>query len=805
MGYSLSFAGVSLPLSTPELEAHLAHLLPSNDFTTLDQWQFNGFGLQQLPTPNLPTFPDVEIGVLRWPTGAARPATAYFVVNGTKLAQIRSVIGTANTPQPLVMSDSRLGFSVTASMYMLPPRPLNQVYGGGSAQDGWLLTLVDRRFYDFWKRGVITQPATWDDLFDQIGDILGTVIFQDAVSSAYGVPSSKWVQQYQPTTTILDAAAAQVGQVVVYGLDGSITTKNYPTANTESDAQTANLVAQVGGVVLDSDIARYVPASVNVLFGVSTDTSTAHVVSKTLVSLGMTQYTPFTGVPNTQGTTFADVLYDGTNTTAVNSYATQAATDWYGWRLPNLDVSAPGIFPWVPTGWEDAIEWRYQRHSDTPYADTRIRRGQWDQLPSGTWWAGVVPIPSNWVPGGGSGSGSGSGGAGCLEPVTVECRNGVRTLTTKDIKVGIVGNQLVLEECSQNDTVLGPCSPVTPDGTTLPVVTLVCPTFTTLNYLDHDSAPQTVDVVTSLTVQRRLVTVPVSGPEGCIVDPETCCDGSGSGSGGIGCTDECDQCSTMSQSWTLHVADREPVSLHRVENPNDGNRCRFVSADLVWDLYFDYESELWLLVNYDTEELWYLNGDDWVCQDDNILHPDGDGENALVSPDEVCISWNCIDGICTPVAGDGGTYPTHNDCLAVCGGVDTECCPDDQFPQLVNATFGTSTGPSLTCLNDLTIPLPYLPTDLKWSNQNGAGTGGIGITCVSLLDGLSHDDWILDFYCVLGTWQMRVWRYVNYPDIQDQLCIGNETSSDCPTHTVELELATDIFDPDPSTITVTVS
>lgn len=477
MGYELSYGGVSLPLSVPELEAHLARLLPPQDFTGLNQWQFNGFNLQQLPTPNLPTFPDVEPGLLWWPTGASRCAVGYFVVNGTKLSEIRTAIGNVNTAQPLVLSDSRDGFSITPSMWMLPPRPLNQVYGGTDARDGWLLTFVDRRFYDFWKRGVIAQPTSWNDLYDQLGDILGTVIFPDTISSAYGLPSSKWVQEYQPTTTMLDAAAAQVGQVVVYGLDGSIRTVNATTAKVDSDSQIENVVAQVGGLVLESDIARYVPASVNVLFGVSTDTSTAHVVNETLAALAITEYGSQTGVPNTEGTTFADLLYTGTNTSTVNTYAIQAATDWYGWRLPNLDVSIPGIYPWVPTGWEDSIEWRYQRREGAPHADTRIRRGQWDNLPSGTWWAGIVPIPPNWVPSGGSGSGSGSGGAGCIEPISVTCSNGTRTLTIKDIKVGVVNNQLVLEECSQNDTALGPCSPVTPGGTTLPVLTLACPIY----------------------------------------------------------------------------------------------------------------------------------------------------------------------------------------------------------------------------------------------------------------------------------------------------------------------------------------
>ncbi len=343
-----------------------------------------------------------------------------------------------------------------------------------------------------------------------------------------------------------------------------------------------------------------------------------------------------------------------------------------------------------------------------------------------------MPIPPNWVPSGGSGSGSGSGGPDCLEPVTVTCTNGTRVITVKDIKVGIVNNRLVLEECSQNDTSLGPCSPVTPGGTTLPVVTLVCPTFTTLRYLDWDSNPQTVDVITSIDVQRRLVTVPVAGPTGCVTDPEECCEGSGSGSGSTGCTSLCEACGAISQLWTVNVPGFPVAVLTRVGNPNDGNECRFVSDGLGWDLYYDVSDDVWFLVNYDTEDVWFLEGIAWRCLDPNTMTHYHSGEEALLTPQDACSSWNCVDGTCVEVEGGGGTYPTESECLLACGSF--PACAD--APETMTATVTTTDTP---CMVGLVLPLTKAELSDFWFNNNSPSPcstdTGFGVTC-------SVDGWV---------------------------------------------------------------
>lgn len=259
--------------------------------------------------------------------------------------------------------------------------------------------------------------------------------------------------------------------------------------------------------------------------------------------------------------------------------------------------------------------------------------------------------------------------------------------------------------------------------------------------------------VTGIRNERRLVTVPVAGPAGCIVTvPNDCCDGgsgSGSGSGGSPCSNACDQCIPMSGSWALTVGtDPEPIYLNRVDNPNDGNECRFVSADLVWDLYFDYESGTWFLVNYSTEDVWFLDASLWSCTETNLLTNEQDGgDNASVTPVEVCTSWNCVDGTCVEVQNTSGTYPTQAECMAACGGtIPTDCCPDDLLPSTFNVAFSDGTG-DLACMDGETAVVVFNPVyedGPGWDNTSG------GVAPLWCGDDI-HPFNIL-FQCLTGGW-----------------------------------------------------
>lgn len=706
----LSFAGVNLPLAPSFLEDKwLKVVTDSSRFEAANFWSFDNQS-RSLPTPDLPVPPHFRLGVLTWPTGASRPAWFHTLVNTSRLEAIKSAIGSVSTPKPLYFSDGRDGCAVTAQMYALPERPLNNL--GDEFSDLWLLTLTDQRFYWYWKRGAVTQPTSHADLYAQLATILGVTVTVETVDSAYGTPSAKWVSSYtRNTPVVLDAAAEQCGQRVVVGLDGSVKTVNWETARAASgDYVESRPTVIAGGFVPEASIGRYVPASVNVLFvdtSSSLVTTTPHVVNKTLTELAVTQYGSASGVASTAAAVPADIPYTGSNTSAVNSYATAAAEDWYGWSLPDTDLVYGGVEAWEPTGWEDVCEWTLKlvrenpqlvtdkvhldAHGlrtgyDDPFASTAIRRGPWLDLPSGDFLTGLTPIPCDWIPGGcpsaGSGSGSGSGGSGSGSgcgvttlPVEFACSNGVRTVTVKEIAVGIENNQLVIQECGEEETTLGPCSPTNPAGTTVPVATKVCPVTEVINYLDWDSNPQSKTVVTAIRVERTLVTVPVADPAGCITFTD-CCSGSGSGSGG-GCEAEClvfcDQCQTgMSTSWTLYVTGEDPIQLCRVEDPDDGNYCRFVSGGGRWELKYEYGDDMWVLTDLDNADVWAVAGANFQCRAENVL-VNADGlDDAAIDPDADCSG--------------GGTIPT-------------DCCPDDLIPATLTVAVTDKTG-DCTCLPD---------------------------------------------------------------------------------------------------------
>ncbi len=157
-----------------------------------------------------------------------------------------------------------------------------------------------------------------------------------------------------------------------------------------------------------------------------------------------------------------------------------------------------------------------------------------------------------------------------------------------------------------------------------------------------------------------------------------------------------------------------------------------MSADLVWDMYYDPATNYWFLVNYDTEDVWFLYAPDWQCLDPNTLHIDGAGVDATVSPAEPCTSWNCEDGTCVEVAGTDGEYPTESECLLACGSF--PACAD--APETMTATVTTTDTP---CMVGLVLPLTKAELSDFWFNNNSPSPcstdTGFGVTC-------SVDGWV---------------------------------------------------------------
>ena len=101
-----------------------------------------------------------------------------------------------------------------------------------------------------------------------------------------------------------------------------------------------------------SDLAPLAPSSVQVIFG----GNGGHQKNVTLTSLSLSQYA---GVENNSGTQIilSSFFYDGTNAAALDTAATQIATDFYLWQLAKLDMVFPFLTNWTPEGTSDSIEW----------------------------------------------------------------------------------------------------------------------------------------------------------------------------------------------------------------------------------------------------------------------------------------------------------------------------------------------------------------------------------------------------------------------------------------------------------------
>lgn len=749
----ITFAGI--PLVPPDggsaaLEYYHAHRIEEFDYPF-----YNASGLDHLPVPAEPRREPPRIGVLHWPTGASRWAKCHLFVDGAQLARVRTAIGAAPTARPLVLDDGHR--EITTNMWMLPPRPILQK--GVTAAELYLLTLVDDRWW-WWQSGnqsAPTNPSSWAGLLSSLFSGLGVSASIDAVPSAYGTPTAdRWSVGHKPLPFLIDAACKTVGLRVVRQLDGTVRCQSYATAAVLDAANWQEFQYEVlaGGRLSIADIALSVPASVATVFLGQTPV----VFTTTLGAVALPAYGAAAGASGKSAQVIADT--PSTAPTVLQAlYAVQSATDYYNWSLSLTDCTLRGFWNRPVTGLDDFTEW-----VDSPtQMVTRVVRSVYSDRNV----YGDTTIPSGWVPGLGSGSTQDCDDA--LQPVTFSCESGTRKALVKSLVVGIEDGKLVVNECEETEYDLGPCSPNNPDGTPLPVAIKVCPVFTTLNYLDHDSQPQTVEVITSLVVTRRLIVVAVADEEGCVTyEPEDCCPGAGSGSVAENqCTTDCSQCGDgMSAVWELTVDGLDPIALTHVDAPDDGNYCRFLSSDLVWDFRYEAGDDLWVLTNFDDGRLWYIDGALFSCFGITNLIPVDDGDQvASVSPVYVCteITYDCTSGGCVAVAGSGGEYDTLAACQTACTGggtIETVCCPDHAMSESGTVTFaGDGTG-DLACLNGVVVPISFAFPN--WVNNVATLCGNVGQ---------------VNFQCntVSGLFALSL-QFATHPGN----CLGALTDTNCP-------------------------
>ena len=357
---SLTYAGQDLSPKTPEIAARMARWWIDEAPTI---WQWPGYEMERLrhlPVPAPPGNEPARLNTLYWPTGASRWATFYALVGGVQAAAILAAVDTNSpTPQPLVLSDPDNGTQINPDMHILGLRP---VFVQDDGAELWFLQLVDERYF-WWTQSLtytFVAGDSWSTLLTNLVTATGTpfALTVPTISSNYGTPSpARWSAPGRPLPLLIDAAAMSVGLRFIRKLDGTMAYVDSATASAADLAQyNANQPDLVFGGRIDVDVlSGNVPASVNVAFW-----GDAQLVSNvTLASLSLPAYGTITGVANTAGWVAAD-LYANAGGAARANYATQAATDYYGWLLSQTDATFRGVRQLNVTGQEDRIEWEFQ-------------------------------------------------------------------------------------------------------------------------------------------------------------------------------------------------------------------------------------------------------------------------------------------------------------------------------------------------------------------------------------------------------------------------------------------------------------
>lgn len=276
--YNLSYAGVPLLLDTAKvvrlsfdkgqnegivknqpvdnLISELNRLIP---YSYLEDFHipsdYLGRNLEAIATPSkLGPWPNPKITINDWyyPTNACRWSVFRGLVWSSALKSIISNLTTAPSQgiqsftgqggwnsSTFVMQagpvspnspagDVQNNYTLETSMFMLPPRPLAE---HGAQFDGlYLITLVDERYY-FDGVGTSYHPtkdSTWYDILFSVATALGIQLFGgDPIPEAYATPEpdSQFWENFENAAVLLDAAAYNIGRVVVRNLDGTYSLK----------------------------------------------------------------------------------------------------------------------------------------------------------------------------------------------------------------------------------------------------------------------------------------------------------------------------------------------------------------------------------------------------------------------------------------------------------------------------------------------------------------------------------------------------------------------------------------------------
>ena len=357
-----------------------------------------------------------RLQTLRWPRGARRWASGYFLATEDQLREIRSKVyrtGSAGShyhAAALVLDDED-GAKVTTDLFMLPARPVYRVprRPPGSSPDPrldhnlFVVCLVDERWLWWHRRGrleVIEGLSTWDNLFAGVAGLLGISLSGKAIDPDYGKPGLIFNSYYEGLPLVLDVAAWCVGRRVVRKLDGRVVLEDYATARKAAD-KTRQAPREAGGPLrltpeADHDLNALVPSAFRFLFPktvAGTGTPSPEEPWGDLVvrlrDLGLKEYQGAWGNGTTESVRMAAVAMMGSvlsttplgglpsNVSSLEALGRAWARDEYRLRLGLLHVRLWGTAPAEPDALHDVMEWHHLPHT----LSTMVTPGPWNEEP----------------------------------------------------------------------------------------------------------------------------------------------------------------------------------------------------------------------------------------------------------------------------------------------------------------------------------------------------------------------------------------------------------------------------------------
>lgn len=399
----LTYGGI--PLLLPDSDGELQTWLRQNqdiadgvfhgDTTLADKsprrgllaWGGDRKGIGQT-VANYAAAPPPRINSLYWPTGATRWARGYFLCTGKNKNKITAQAHSAGGNSPLVLKwgDQDIRTPLTASMWLLPPRPISRVAAPYDSLDEqlWLLPLVDSRYW--WQNRPtadleISSSTTWADLFSTLGTALGvTVSLPTAVAASYLSPDTyEFTRRFESAALMLDAAALSVGKRIVRRRDGTVRAESNADAQAVITANAALPAALMAGGYYHLE-AGYRPEKVTTTFRKwryyrVLQKGQVYTVDKT-PEIDTALATSTTKVVHS--TMFADYSSDTSppaNTSDLDALAQVISDDFYGWMRSRYDLTLAGAQPWELNGFDDSVVWDFGRQVVGGSADG-VRLGQ---------------------------------------------------------------------------------------------------------------------------------------------------------------------------------------------------------------------------------------------------------------------------------------------------------------------------------------------------------------------------------------------------------------------------------------------